>query len=329
MTIRESDEERKNAWNNFVADNDGFFLQSWEWGELQSGIGRQVSRLRRSDFAAQLISYKLPFEKRYLYVPRGPVISSQKPLPSLKSFLAEFQNDVSKQNIFLRIEPVLEDTAELAQDLKTLGFKRAASSQPETTIILDLKKSETDLEQGMEHDTRYAIRAARKRKIKIINSSEPREKKRWFDKFWPLFEETNKRHHLKAYPKRYYWKTLALNSSCSAEIFAADLNNLIISSAIIVYFGKTAVYLYSASKAGYGRYNAPTLLLWEAVKVAKSRGYQTFDLWGVSHENPRWAGITAFKHSFGGREIRYTGTWDYLFDKKWYSLYNLTKKIIS
>ena len=319
------DAQGKKNWNNFVLRANGFFLQAWEWGSLQVKLGRQICRLAGPTLHTQLISYNLPFGKKYLYAPRGPVLASPDDLTGLENSLQELRSNIGDQIIFLRIEPPLADNQETNVYLNQLGFKRTASAQPESTLTIDLKKSEQELLSEVEYATNYAIRTARRRGVKILEARDFTEKKKIFEKFWPIFEATNERHKLKAYPKSYYREVLALADGCRSEIFSATVNNKVVSSAIIVFFGNRAIYLYSASARGYGRFNAPTLLLWEVILEAKRQGCEIFDFWGISHENKKWAGITAFKKSFGGEEVRYTGTWDFIFNKKWYWLYTIIK----
>jgi len=50
---------------------------------------------------------------------------------------------------------------------------------------------------------------------------------------------------------------------------------------------------------------APTLLVWEALKLAKNRGAKQFDFVGVWDERipnkfHEWKGFTKFKEGFGG-----------------------------
>jgi lipid II:glycine glycyltransferase (peptidoglycan interpeptide bridge formation enzyme) len=55
---------------------------------------------------------------------------------------------------------------------------------------------------------------------------------------------------------------------------------------------------------------APTLLVWEALKVSKKRKMKYFDFIGVWDErtprkNTEWKGFTKFKEGFGGKELYY------------------------
>ena len=63
-------------WNKFILENNGLFLQSWEWGEFQKSLGRKVWRLGDCEnWAALVIRHDLPLGKNYLYCPGGPVLS--------------------------------------------------------------------------------------------------------------------------------------------------------------------------------------------------------------------------------------------------------------
>jgi lipid II:glycine glycyltransferase (peptidoglycan interpeptide bridge formation enzyme) len=56
---------------------------------------------------------------------------------------------------------------------------------------------------------------------------------------------------------------------------------------------------------------APTLLTWEAIKLAKKLNCARFDFEGITDERwpltRKWAGFTRFKKSFGGQAVTYPG----------------------
>lgn len=283
------------------------FLQSRAWEELQKALGRAT---RRTDDGTLLITMPLPLGMSYDYAPRGVVRYIQPP---------------TSNAIFLRFEPPVPDTAEAREELMKAGFKRAPDVQPSETILIDLAKSEEELLRDMEHDTRYAIRAAGKRGV-VVEFSESGKGKEEFAKFWELFEATNARHGLHAYEKRYYELVAALLGDAEAEIAIAELEGSAISAAIVVNHRSTAYYLYAASRAGYGKFNAPSLLLWEIIRRAKSKNCRTLDLWGISRTMKEWAGVTAFKKSFGGRAMKFVGTWDYVYQPLRYTAYRIASR---
>ncbi|MEK9173151.1 MAG: hypothetical protein AAB594_01080 [Patescibacteria group bacterium] len=54
--------EDQSEWDKLVFAQDGSYLQSWDWGELQRNLGREVFRVSVADLSALLIKYKLPPE---------------------------------------------------------------------------------------------------------------------------------------------------------------------------------------------------------------------------------------------------------------------------
>ena len=318
--------EDKNLWNGEVADYPSF-LQSWQWGELQKNIGRHVLRVNVPGISASVIEQKLPLGQKYLYAPHGPVIH-RATADTFINFLKAIEAE-SKKPVFLRIEPLDNKFhgEPIQKFLNEAGFRETKPVQPKTTLVIDLRKDEKEILDAMEHDTRYSIRAAEKRGVKVeFISGESKEKN--FELFWKIFMETNQRHGLKTYPKIYYEEVAKLEGECSSKIAVAKIDGKAISVAMFIYFGERAFYLFAGSRAGYGKFNAPTYLIWQAIIDAKKSGYKYFDFWGISHENKNWSKITAFKKSFGGEEIASVGAWDYVFNKPFYFAYNLAKKII-
>ncbi len=317
----------KNSWNSGISGHPSF-LQSWQWGELQKKLGRRVFRFNASGLFASAIEQKLPFGKTYFYVPHGPVITGAQG-GSLSGLIREIKRVGGDACAFLRVEPLARDFLgrPIEKTLKEAGFRETKPVQPKTTLVIDLSKDEKTILDEMEHDTRYSIRAAEKRGVET-EFYEGKEKGKNFGVFWEIFSETNRRHGLKSYPKSYYEEVARLEGECHSKIAVAKAEGRAVSAAIFVYFGGRAFYLFAGSLPGYGKFNAPTYLLWQAIREAKKSGLEYFDFWGISHENENWAKITAFKKSFGGTEITSTGTWDYVFNKPFYFAYNFAKRFI-
>lgn len=264
----------------------------------------------------------LPFGMRYEYAPHGP---------AGRSLNGETLHELSghtrgEKTIFIRCEPRVANTSEARGTLLHAGFRKASDVQPSETRIIDLAKSEEELLGEMEHDTRYAIRAAEKRGV-TIEQVGGETKRGAFAKFWELFEATNARHGLHAYDKEYYEAVADLNGDCFTEIFLAKREGETIAGSIVAYFGGTAYYLYAASRAGYGKYNAPSLMLWEIIRAARARGCASLDLWGTSETKKEWKGVTAFKKSFGGTPVKFVGTWDYVYRPLWYFAYRALSRM--
>ena len=312
----------KNTWNEKVISLNGSFLSSWEWGVLQEKLGRKILRVSGSDFIALLIRHDLPFCQHYFYSPRGPVFSKNTK-ENIISCLGNIERITREEgSIFLRIEPETK-----IEGVGSMGFKKAMSIQPSASLVLDLNKNEESLLREMEHDTRYSIKTAVRRGVSIKILKTVSQKMKYFEDFWLIFRETNTRHDIKAYSQQYYESIFGLGGECHSVIIVGEGDGMVLSMAVLVFFDKKVTYLYAASRMGYSRFNTPTLVLWEAILEAKRTGATIFDFWGISHEKKEWKGITAFKKSFGGKEINYSGAWDLPLKKGWYGLYNLAKKI--
>lgn len=301
-------------------------LQSRGWSEFQRNVLKKDVFEISTDLLRGIV-FKSPIgmEQYYAYAPYGP--AGKYDIHSIESFVDEVRSKKElARAFFLRIEPFQEFSEEVSSALISSGFKKVPCVQPEETELIDLRMEEKKLLSNMEHNTRYAIRAAERRGVKIRSYEGKDVSAEAFSEFWELFSETNERHALRAYGKEYYKGLFSLGGDCRAKLYFADVENRAIAAAIIVFFNNRATYLYAASRRGFGRYNAPTYLLWSAMRDAKHSGFSVFDLWGVSSTNAKWAGVTAFKKSFGGSLVRYQGTWDYIFNGPKYLAYQILKR---
>ncbi len=326
-------ESNKKTWNDLVIKHGGSLLQSWEWGDLQKNLGcgveRYVFKTSSTDppeLIASVLTRPIPLGFTYTYVPYGPLVIHPDTKTTLQRFLRELTEVAKKEKaIFLRLEPRGTAKGDLSPAILTeLGFRETPPFQPRHTSIIDLKKPEAKIVAAMEPETRYALRAAERRGVKIVFEETPGP---IFEAFSNLLAESAERKKFSNHPRRYYENLFAGRGDLRALVVAAEAEGIVIAAALIVFFGPTASYLYAASKPGFGKLNAPSLILWEAIREAKRRGCTTFDLWGISDENKKWAGFTAFKRSFGGTEKSYLGTWDFPLNKPMYHLFTLAKHI--
>ncbi|MEK7512712.1 MAG: peptidoglycan bridge formation glycyltransferase FemA/FemB family protein, partial [Patescibacteria group bacterium] len=311
------------VWNERIRHRGGSFLQSWEWGAFQEWLGRRTFRITGSGVRALVLRYDLPLGFSYLYLPRGPVSARLTP-DALAALLAEVKRVISGTPLFVRMEPVGDIPADrIAETMRQSGFVRAPDAQPSLIRVIDLSKSEEALLAGMEHDTRYAIRSAGRRGVTVRVVAEADARRAAFPIFWELFQDTARRHQLTNYSERYYHELFSMEGECAPLLLLAECENRCIAAALSVLFGSEAVYLYAASRSGYGKWNAPSLVLWELIRAAKARGSMTLDLGGISDTKPAWRGLTAFKRSFGGNDVEFAGTWDLPLRRPWYVFYRI------
>jgi lipid II:glycine glycyltransferase (peptidoglycan interpeptide bridge formation enzyme) len=320
----------KEQLDSFVSAQDNSqLLQSWNWSVFQEKAGHQVWRFglweqKKLLATAVLIEHLLPLNKSYLYCPRGPILkkglSEREKTVALKLILSKARDltmETKAEEIFFRLEPTFDYRSSI------IGLKKTKSIQPANTLILNLAPSINELLASMHQKTRYNIRLAEKNEINI-----ERAKETDFDQAWPLFEQTGSRDKFKLHPKSYYQKMLA--SLPRVELWLAKKDNAIIAANLIGFFGDTVTYLHGASDYNCRQLMAPYLLQWTVIKEAKARGFKYYDFHGIApSENPNhpWAGITRFKKGFGGQPTDYAGTFDFIYEKNWYKLYKLFRKL--
>jgi len=282
------------------------FLQSKEWADFQKSLGRKIWRID----SINIIRYDLPFGKSYLYAPRcgGNFLSD--------SFLKRIRK-LSKEEsaIFFRVEPQ-EEISKKA--LNKFSFKKGRNIQPKKTLILDINQSEKDLLEQMHQKTRYNIRLAEKKGIKIKKGN-----KKNFEKFWRLLIDTAKKNKFSTHPRKYYEKIL---ETPGTELFLAVYRDKIIAANVVLFHNKQVVYLHGASDYNYRKLMAPHLLQWHQILEAKKRGCLEYDFWGINEK--KWPGVTRFKRGFGGKEIRYMIAYDLIFRPIWYEIYKIARKIL-
>ncbi len=348
----------KSALNDFIASRvNSQFLQSWEWGEFQESMGSKVFKVGIEQegilaAAATLIKRDLPIGRSYFYCPRGPIMNFEFRISNFESIsndkifdllVDEIYLIAKKENvIFFRFEP----TFKIQSTSWRTKFKiiKTLDIQPSKTIILDLTKSEEELLKNMHQKTRYNIRLAEKKGVKIREGNTVD-----FEEFWKIMSETRERDGFKLHSKDYYGKMLnfGLNKDSEAKfpvgslasgldidsridsnsltirLFLAEYDGRIIACNIAGFFGDTVTYMHGASSNEYRNIMAPYLLQWEAIKLAKKMGYKYYDFYGI--DGNKWPGVTRFKKGFGGQEIEYPGTFDVVFNGRWYNVYRFIR----
>ncbi len=328
----------KKQYNNFVAaQKHSQFLQSWEWGEFHKKVSGDVWRLGVLDdgklvAAATIIKKQLPIGKYYFYCPRGPVFNYQLSTVNyqliLESLFNEIKNIAENEGImFLRFDP----PASYKLQATSYKLNKTLDVQPSKTLILNLAKPEEDILKNMRQKTRYNIRLAEKKGVKVVEAGVDR-----FEDFWRLLGETSERDNFRTHGRDYYKAMLAggdedsrvresAGPALAIKLFIAEYKKRPIAAGIVSFFGDTATYTHGASGSEYRNAMASYLLQWHVMKLAKKSGYKYYDLYGIDEE--RWPGVTRFKKGFGGRTANYPGTFDLVFDEGWYNVYKMVRRV--
>lgn len=199
---------------------------------------------------------------------------------------------------------------------------------PATTIYLDLSLSEDEILMRMKHKTRYNIRLAEKKGVKVYRAG--------IDKisiWYKLYKETALRNGLYINDVEYFTSVLSAkaddtSSPAKVELLIAEHDGEPLAAIFLVLSEHRGTYLYGASSSEKRNYMPTYLLQWEAIKTAKEYGCTEYDMFGVSpgpdHSHPMY-GLYQFKTGFGGELFHHLGCWDYLLDEKNYPLLQISE----
>ncbi|MDP2736163.1 MAG: peptidoglycan bridge formation glycyltransferase FemA/FemB family protein [bacterium] len=314
----------KKQLNDFVGhQKHAQFLQSFEWGEFQKEVSGIIWRIGaveddgRLIASAKLVKKQLPMGRSYFYCGRGPVIGDKKQTTVIMNELFSTIKELAIEEsvMFLRFEPVYEfQTASF-----NFPISKTIDVQPNKTLILDLTKSENEILQGMHQKTRYNIRLAEKKGVKIVEAGAER-----FEEFWQLLVTTGDRDEFNPHGRSYYQAMLKTDSSFVKLLFA-EYRGKPLAGNLVVFFGDTATYIHGGSSNENREAMAPYAMQWQTIKLAKQAGYKYYDWHGI--DEIKWPGVTRFKMGFGGQTVQYPGTFDLVYDDAWYNIYKMVRKV--
>lgn len=327
MDLRPIQDNQKSEYNKAVTH----ILQSWEWGEFRKSLGLPLLRYGLFDgnklvSAFQLTLHKIPFTNQFVgYLPKGPI-----PNKTLADALEKIGKD--KSCAFIKVEPNIK-----ASNLKKIHQKFKPSPKPLFTkfnFVLDLTKSEEELLKNMHPKTRYNIRLAEKKGVKVEQRSDDEA----FKIYLKLYFETTKRQGYHGHNENYHnraWEVLKAAGMARLLIaFYQPPNSDIrvpLTAWMLLNFKDTLYYPYGGSSDEHKEVMANNLVAWEAIKLGKKLGCKSFDLWGAlsPDADPKdpWFGFHRFKKGYGAELVEYSGTFDLVFNYPLYWIFTTIDKM--
>ena len=318
------------GWNSFLTKHpNAHILQTGEWGELKSAFGWEPVRLVLDvGPGVQILFRRLPLGLTLAYLPK-PVFSDQQ-----SAFSRRFWTEVDatckmRRAVFLKIEPDLWSESSQT-DLHNTQYamrKSPQNIQPPRTLIVDLRGTEDEILARMKQKTRYNIRLASKKDVTVRS---------WDDlpTFHQMMLVTGGRDGFGVHSLEYYQRAYDLfHPTGMAELLVAEYEGVPLAALMVFARGRRAWYMYGAS-TDEERNRMPTYLLqWEAMRWARSKGAEEYDLWGVPDEDDEtleaqfterndglW-GVYRFKRGFGGELKRAIQAMDRVYNPLLYKLY--------
>lgn len=321
MTIRILDIKDKELYNSQIIHP----VQTWEWGDFQISQGHKLYRLGVFGKKDKIVSafsvsfHKIPKIKFSVgTVLRGPDITDE--------MLDEITKIAKMENaIFVKFEPDVIN--------KKLGHFRNLKKSPKVafyphTFLVDLTKTENQLLEGMHPKTRYNIRVANRYGVEVKEQTDDKG----FEIYLKLLISTTKRQGFYLHTEKYHrdlWKQL--KDTGMIHIMLASYQGRFLSAFMIFKLKDKLFYPYGASLDIDRQVQAPTLLMWEVIKLGQKLKCKIFDMWGCLGPNAKETetgfGFHRFKQGYGGELVEYVGTYDLVVNPTLYKLYNSVDKI--
>ncbi len=311
-------------------------LQTWQWGDLKSAFGWQVSRVATPAGMAQVLFRSSPIGP-LAYLPLGPACVSLDALPGL---LEEVHAVCRSRRAFvLKVEPLWNDGDPGLGVLARLGFRPSFQTvQPRSTAVIDLQGNEDDILARMKPKTRYNIRLAQRRGVRVRPGTEQD-----LETFADLIDETGRRDGFGVHPPAYYRTAYRLFVPLGlASLWVAEYEGEPLAAVMVFAFAGTASYLYGASSDRQRNLMPNYALQWQAILWARSLGCRWYDLWGIPDEVgldpeahmenevpqlPGLWGVWRFKRGFGVQVVRRAGPWDYVYSRPGYLAYRTAYRL--
>src|SRR3989344_5742249 len=325
--VREVSQKEKGDWNKLVTH----VIQSWEWGEFRKKMGTDLVRLgeysgNKLKAAYQLTFHPVPFFKNITigYFPKGPM-----PTKSMVNALVDL--GAQKKAAFIKIEPNIIYDRKTTNDerLTRLGLIRSTKSLfTKYNFLIDLTKTEGQLLLAMHPKTRYNIRLAQKKGVKVYDSTADRD----FQIYLKLYFETTKRQKYFGHSPQYHqkvWETL--KPAKMARVLIVEYQKKPLVAWMLLNFGDTLYYPYGGSSLEHKEVMASNLVAWETIRLGKRLNFKTFDMWGAlppdADKTDPWYGFHRFKEGYGGNHVEYIGTYDLVLRPRLYTALNLADKL--
>ena len=289
----------KEQWDEYQLEHGGHPLQLWGWGQVKAGHGWSAERIFAYDEdtiigAAQVLIRKLPLPFRsFAYIPRGPIVSAEYKDEFLEALARLVKRDY--RSVSLAIEPNMTEFE------APEGWRRSTNKVlPAETVLLDLKKSESDLLADMAKKTRQYIRksAAEGITIKTVRSKEELEK------CLHIYRQTAERAKFNLHQNQYYSDVFNLLDDHS-PVFAAYLDEQPIAFLWLAISADVAYELYGGMNEDGQQLRANYALKWYAIRKMKEWGLSQYDFGGLVV-----GGVSVFKQGWASEEFVHAGTYE-------------------
>lgn len=238
--------------------------------------------------------------KNHIFIkklPLGSLIKVQRIAPPIP--FEEIEKLAEKYRAFqVFIEPAQGEI----KKSKTWGYKTAGSFFiPTKTLIKSLKGTEKEIFSSFAKNKKRDIRLAEKKGLLV--------KQKGIEEFIRLKNQYLIKKFILPLGAGKDLRRLYRAFGQKAKVLIAYKNEKPLAGVLLLICRQTAYYWQAAATNEGKKLLAPTLLVWEAVKLAKKEGCLVFDFEGIADsrftQQKSWQGFTHFKKGFRGEEVSY------------------------
>lgn len=269
--------------------------QSFQFADFMRDLGWEVGKI----------------DRQFVYLRQFPVIGyfAKIPRPRMPINIDKIMEFKKSRRIYrLKISPFIEtgnkNYERYKQQLRKSGFKIDKSPfNPTTDYLIDLSQKEKVIFDKFSEAKRRAVRRAFKNNITARESDD-----------YSSFIRIRQYQYLPVWflvggDMEKLWKHLYPKNAALVLAYAPQTTNPL-AGILLLFYNKVAYYWFASSLPIGKKLFAPTLLVWEAIKVAKKRGCKIFDFEGIYDErfpkaSQSWKGFTKFKEGFGVEKVVY------------------------
>lgn len=313
------------GWDEWLAKSRfGDVLQSWEWGEVKKSELWKALRIRVVEdekvlAQAQILTRKMPLNMTLYYLPRGPVLDYTRPtaIDILRTILDwTKEHAIQHRGLMIKLGPAVSraDNPDILGIFEQLGLKQSFRSvQAEHTYIVDLNRSEAEIVQSFDKDTRNLVRRSAREGI-TVERFDTLERQKGLRTFHNLYLAAAEHNKFAPRPWSQFTKTWEVMAPVGmARVYLASFGELALAGNMLLLLGSRAYQLWGGSRRDEPKKFATYALQWAAMQDLKADGVKEYDMWGrAPTDDPQhpFAGLSLFKKGFGGREVSFVGEFD-------------------
>ncbi len=304
-------------------------LQTDSWGAFKGLYGWEPVRLNGPQSSVLVLFKRIALGFSVAYVPKMALGDDWATLlPQIEAACHQ------RKAVFLQIEPDINMPYDEAQlDALFPGFTKDPNTiQPRGTIFVDLQPDEEAILANMKQKTRYNIRLAERKGVKVYLSQD-------LEDFYKQTVITSSRDGFAVHAFSYYKNAFDLfEPKGECALLRASYEDKSLAYLMLFLHGERAWYFYGASNDEMRNLMPTYLLQWEAMRYAKTHGATLYDLWGIPDASEEmleaqfaersdglW-GVYRFKRGFGGEVIRSAPAYVKVFNPLLYKAYLWLKK---